>query len=204
MVPLTFSQRKLLLKYIPELTPKDINEYENLIALRCDNIHLYRLSELPARTDEADPPYDPDHVPDQIETVKSNIQDKKKQKRLPDKDHPISKISQKLHGIIRPYERRFAAHNRLSMARLQAAVQMGSFQQNPVTYKGIKNTCRTIVNSKKAAISCAFILTDEKILRLVDNKNWVHKLVWTGLFFMAFLVIITVAGQLPGNSRGIG
>ncbi len=143
MLPLSLSFRRMVLKYIPQLKSEDLDDYDNLIALRHQvNEDIKNYNKDARNFDTSDDRYDSkkkktDAVDDQqdFKTKKTDEADDQQNLKLKSKieawQELKTKTTKKINDILSDYSKVFNAVQKLYSAKKQYAQQQGNMQQIP-------------------------------------------------------------------------
>ncbi|MBV6504990.1 MAG: hypothetical protein ILNGONEN_00546 [Syntrophorhabdaceae bacterium] len=165
MTPLHPGLRRLIQRYIPELTREELARYESLLALRLELTQ--QKSGVPAMV--------------HVEAYNDQQVDDRPRQRY---DALIKLSENKAADIIARHYRKFELAHRLWMARRQIALHQGGLLQIPTTWKGfcglVKTTHRYYWDERKTHFQLAR-------LRLADLsiKHWI---------FIAVMVVLLGLG----------
>jgi len=109
MVPLSITYRRLLSKYIPQITCKDISKYESLLAVQNDIYVEFKLtSKLITK---------PVRTPTTL----------------------IEELNKEAKAVFHPYNNEFELLTKLWQARREFALTQGNFHQIPTNWRDLGN-----------------------------------------------------------------
>lgn len=109
MVPLSITHRRLVSKYIPQVTCKDISKYESLLAIQNDIYVEFQLTAKLATTSVTTP------------------------------TSLIDEVNNEAKNVFHPYQKEFELLTKLWQARREFALTQGNFHQIPTNWKDLGN-----------------------------------------------------------------
>jgi hypothetical protein len=194
MLPLNLSFRRLILKYIPQISVEELERYENLMALRDQIFHekiIYKNNQLRPKT-----PIGNNKEDDPDQQGKNRKNEITKRERIPpDWDKLLTEISNEIADIFVDYKKEFKAVLNLWSARRQFALAQGSLLQIPTTCKDLKRYIKKGIMFHWVRIKCLKVLWKNKIKYICQNYSPLQKVVDITLkstLEIAFIIIFAV------------
>ncbi len=179
-MPLDLTFRKMLIKYIPQVTEKDLRKYEGLIALRHQLIHETESPESNIPTNK------------QKNTSKKNLGRKQKPPTVVD---DITRISEQAQAIFAKVKWTYKMAYMLNIATRQFALQQGKFLQIPSTGMGLLRYLITMIKYRCIQFVALPVLWTNKIIHSI-KPNFFPKFIYT-----AATAVLIVFGYLYGFQK---
>lgn len=180
MLPFSLSFRRLLKKYIPQLSTEDLIRYENLTSLRHQLLHDIQY-----------PPYiikmkkfirtDPDYgdIYKEVEIEKNFTS-----------EDEIDDITNEANKIIKPVEKYFDKVKKYDVARKQYIFAQGNLFQIPTSLKGIGRYIQAYKNYNVVQLTTKPSLWINRIKYDVKQKNTELKFVYSFIGIILILILI--------------
>ncbi len=202
MLPLNLSFRKMIRKYIPQITSEDLNDYENLIALRHQ---VFQEINIVGDISPSDPTNEPGKENENNQPRNNNSGNNK------DNEPPqlyrkelIEQITIEANSIIKNYKKEFEAALKLWIARKQFALEQGYFLQIPHTGKGFGRFISTAYNYPKVQVKTLPTLWKNRTIYFFKNLSWgkVIAIVIAVVLIVIGFRAVNIKDKSPGAEPG--
>jgi len=202
MLPLNLSFRKMIRKYIPQITSEDLNNYENLIALRHQ---VFQEINIVGDMNSSTPPGESGKENENDQQINNNSGNNEENEPTQlDRKELTKEITEKANDIIKKYKKPFEAALQLWIARKQFAQEQGYFSQIPNSVQGFKRFIRTAINYRNVQRKTLPILWKNRTIYFFQNLSM------SKVIAIAIVVVLVVIGfqavnikdKIPGEEPG--
>ena len=176
MLPLQLSCRRMLRKYIPQISVQHIEEFESLLALT-HQVHLER-SVLPPKRKSNDFSNYVDCMDRIIHTIKDKIRQIGK-KATPDTEE----------GILVKHVKEIGAVYTLWVAQRQYAIELGQFLQIPTTFQSLGRLLKKALAYRIVHFKTMPVLIKNRFTYILRHRSWIKVIT---AFVLAFIIIISL------------